>query len=409
MTISIFAQPIEFSAAISGSMPNINVTADTLAFATRIIGLHTTYPPTPRNPTLDWTFDCLGLGQYEPLNQGVIAFNFEQSGSWLNETIWDDTTLAFALVISGDDVFGNVVSAEILAFDTSIDGEVIIEMAKTSWVKWSKIGYIDFDINESNSAGERPMEWVGSIYDILKHDDQIVIYGGNGISTMKPIGNNWKYKTLSRIGTKGRNAQISNSSYSTHWFIDANGHLYEFGDKIIKFDYSEFLSKMTGPVMSLDETNELLYICDGTYGYVYSYTDKSFGQCSPYITGYGFKDGSAIVTGSDIIVTPDIGFTTDIYDCGTRKEKTIFNIEINTEVTEEMEACIYYRNNHKDSFTQTPWSKFTHRGICYLPCYGIEFMFGFRMITSASIHIDQFKINGVIHGFSFLDTVRKEN
>jgi len=90
---------------------------------------------------------------------------------------------------------------------------------------------------------------------------------------------------------------------------------------------------------------------------------------------------------------------------GTRKEKNIYQMEISTETPEEMEVAINYRTRNDKDFTITPWMQVTPRGIAYLPCYGIEFQFKFRLTNYDTINLDQFKINGQIHGFSFLDTI----
>lgn len=387
----------------------ISITAEALVFRTRIAAVYSTTSPATRNPDLDLTFDMQAADALGNRAEDIYTFGFDISGDWHGFNI-DADPIAYTPTIGGTLSIGTAINAEdALSFGMAISGTMIIEPPKTSWVKWSNIGSADFTIGRDNLAGERPMEWTGIIYDILKLDKGVLIYGANGISLMQPVENAWSYKTVFPHGTAGRNAQISTSLCDRHWFIDVLGQLWEISDKISKLDYAEFLGTLSNPVLSLDEQNERLYVCDGLLGYCYSYNEKSLGKCAPNVTGFGYKNSINYVTAPTEIVLPTIEFVTDIYDLGTRKEKTVFNLEVATEVAQTMEVSISYRMDQAVGFVQTPWVKFTPQGIAYLNCYGREFKFHFRMGTYAAIAIDQFKINGVIHGFSFLDTTRKES
>lgn len=396
----------------------IDITADPIAISDKVTiqGVYSHTPKAARNPDLDLTYDCLGPDRFGVYNQGVLSFSPEISGSWLNILISPDP-IAFDTSISGTWVQGVVIDVSDssygpLAFNFTLPdlgsaNDITIEPSKVSWIKWSKIGRLDFTIDQTNSAGERPMEWSGTINDIRKLNNQVIVYGSNGIAIMKPVKNTFAYRIISKIGTKGKNAQCGNED--KHWFINTQGDFYELSEGLTKLGYKEFFTSLDNPVLSLDEKNELLYICDGISGYVYSYKDNSLGTGPSNITGYGYKDGVEYITAPGAITIPTISFTTNTYDFGTRKEKTIQNIEISTNVSKVMSAAINYRVANNSSFVSTPWVNFTQRGIAYLPCYGIEFQFKFLMAEYESFSIDQFKVNGIIHGFSFLDTVRKES
>jgi len=384
----------------------IDITADPLEFTFTLRGNLIIQEIAPRNPALDLVFDCFGPDRDGIDDQGVFDFseNFIISGTWLNVQIETDT-LAFSPSLSGNYNSGIIID-ETLSFDFSISGIFLTEQAKNSWVKWSKIGSLDFSIDYSNSAGERPMEWNGLIYDIIKLDKTVVIYGAGGISMMRPVGNTFEYKNVLSIGTKGKGSQIGTEQM--HWFIDLDGNFWSLSDKLRKIGYSEFFSSMSAPYLSLNEPDELIYISDGTNGYVYSYGDDSLGKGPVNITGYGYKNGTSYITAPAAITIPTIEFTTGIYDLGTRKEKTIFNLEVSTDVSQTMQAAVNYRISQQGSFIQSPWVTFNPSGIAFIPCYGREFQFKFRMPTWAAFSLEQLKVNGVIHGFSTLDTIRKE-
>jgi len=411
MGIRINAEPLEYDYELSGSMDNIYIDANTLDYNYYIKGVYSSYPVALRNPDLDQTYNCLDPDRFGNDGQGVLRYDYEIGGRWGTDLI-EAEVLTYGYELSATVVFGNAWDGSGLDYNYSLDADFIIEMARTAWVKWSDIGYLDFTIREEdpdNLAGERPMEWTGLIYDILKFNAGVIVYGSNGISEMKPVKNSWSYRNVSNKGTKGRDAQISNHTNTIHWFIDVLGQLWEISDSVIKLDYSEFLLTLNNPVMTINEQDNLIYICDGTNGYVYNYITKSLGKGYANITGYGYKNATVYIVSPETITVPSIAFTTNTYDMGTRKEKNIYQIEISTKTPEDMEIAINFRVHNDAAFTLTPWAKVTPRGIAYLPCYGIEFQFKFRMTDYAAINLNQFKINGQIHGFSFLDTVRKEN
>jgi len=408
MAINITADPLVFTPTISGSWLEVTIFSEPLVFTPNLWGVTTFVVPAVRNPDLDVNFDCLGYDRFDEANQGVLSFDPGISGTWLNLRLVTDT-LSFDPTISGTYISGILITDTTLAFSTGISTDAIFEMPANSWIQWSKIGYFDFTQDHKNQAGKRPMEWAGLVYDILKFKNSVIVYGANGISEMKPVKNTWSLRNISALGTKGKQAQISNKSNNTHWYVNILGELWELGDKITKLDYSEFLSSLTSPVLTINEKDNLLYICDGSTGYTYSYIDKSLGQSAGNITGYGYKDGVEYPVSTSAVVQPTVAFTTDVYDMGTRKNKTIFNVELHTNTAQTMQVAINYRMDYTSEFVQTPWATVNPSGFAYLPCYGIEFQFKFKMETYADFNIDQMKINGVIHGFSFLDTVRKEN
>ena len=408
MAIRINAEALGYAYELSGSMDNIQVDAEALDYNYYYKGVYTSFPAAQRNPDLDQTFNCLDSDRFGVYDQGILRYTYEISGDWLNKAGVSDF-LDYAYEISAAYVISKVFAEGTIDYAYELDSDFYYEMDKISWVKWSDIGHLNFDVTQSNQAGERPMEWTGLIYDILKFNDGVIVYGVNGIAEMKPVKNTWSYRTVYSIGTKGRDSQVSNKTNTIHWFVDVLGQLWEISNSITKLDYSEFLSILINPVMSINEQDNLIYLCDGTNGYVYNYADKSLSKGYPNITGYGYKNATVYVVSPAAIVVPDIAFTTNTYDMGTRKEKNIYQMEISTETPEEMEVAINYRTRNDEDFTITPWIQFTPRGIAYLPCYGIEFQFKFRLANYDILDLDQFKINGQIHGFSFLDVVRRDN
>jgi len=412
--ITIVCNTPRFSFNLYGSalsVTNKDVIANKLNFSVDLSGVGAYTPPVIADPALATYFDCDYTGSGStPI--GRLSFDLGIFGECVN--IWiDSDTLSFSFGIDGSNVEGDVVTVSTLSFDFKLNTKgaddssafVHVEVSNFNKVMWSKIGSLDFTIDHSNEAGEGYIKELGVLYSLCKLNDNIAVYGRDCIGLMTPNQTAWGFRKLSDVGIKGRDAQVGTDK--VHWYIDSNGDLCELSSDIKKIGYKEFLSVMTNPVMILDKLRDFIYICDGTYGYTYSCKDNSLGSSGINVSGFGYDKTTAIICSPEVVDIPTITFTTDIYDMNTRKEKTIFNIEISTDTPQTMEAAINYRMSHADTFISTPWVKFTPRGIAYLPCYGVEFQIKFRMSTWTDFAIDQLKINGIIHGFSFLDSLER--
>lgn len=362
------------------------------------------------NPLLDIYINCNNYLSDGVTRLGRLAVNVSLEGELFATQITAGRLSVNVGLSAGTVSTDRVIQAGKLEVNLSLRfarAGVVLSVAKTNWVQWSKIGSFDFTQDHSNVAGERMMEWSGDIYAIHKLGSGVVIYGANGISMMKPKDVFWDYKTVFTKGTKGKHAQI-NLKDQEHYFVDTEGYLWALGEGFKRLGYREFLSTLVSPVISYDEKNELLYLCDGTRGFIYSLTDGCLTKGPVNITGCIYRNSTQVFTAPATVADVAVSFTTGIFDFESRKEKTIFNLEVATAVNQTIEVAIEYRTNLSSTFVSTPWKAITHRGIAYLPCYGIEFKFKFRMATKAAMRIDYFKINGVLHGFSFLDSVRKE-
>lgn len=385
-------------------MADITIIADKLNFGFYINASVTIQYVTPTQSFAgeSLTFDCIGYGADGELAPGLLTFDFSIDGEWLNKTI-DAESLDFDLSISGEEFIGiTIVDA---TFDMLLDIEwattdLLLEKFKDSWVKWSQIGSADFTIGRDNIAGEMPMDWRGQIYDIRKLGKKVMVYGVNGVSELIPAGNAFGLNTIYNLGLMGRNAVCGDD---THYFIDKIGQLWRVSEGLKKLDYSEYLSELSSPVMSWDNEKNLIYICDGTIGFVYSPDSNSLGSGPVNVAGIRYQDGESYITAPDTITIPTFELTTDIYDFGTRKEKTIFGFEISTNLSGSLQASIDYRTDLRSSFRSLSWVGINPHGKVTLPCYGVEFRFKVRALEYEYFEIDWLKVNGVIHGFSHLD------
>lgn len=382
--INIIATPIGFNFTINASL------------SIKVVSPNQTFQGT------SLYFKCESYDANGEPEIGYLYFNPEIAGTWLNYRHEADP-ITFSPDILADLILSKVFSGT-LWFGFGIEWattDLLLERFKDSWVKWGQIGHANFDIGRDNIAGESPMDWKGMVYEIIKFRNKVMVYGENGVTQLIPSGNAFGLNTILRLGLKSRHSVAGTDDI--HYFIDVLGQMWKLGDSLEKLDYSEYLSVLKSPVMQWDNEKDLIYICDGNKGFVYSPDSNSLAEGPPNVCGIFYQSGRSFVTSPKLIEIPLFELTTDIYDFGTRKEKTIFGLEFSLESIGDLQVRIEYRTNTKDPFRDFGWHNVNPDGKINLPCYGVEFRFSLRNLTYEYFELDQMKINGVIHGFSHLD------
>lgn len=345
------------------------------------------WPPNPVNAALDQEAD------WGPIDIVLDVIGFNKDMAPPSGSIPIEVTLNYGGVNLGRAITAGSIDIVVTLKDVDVD----IYRERCNFVKWSKIGELDFTIDESNIAGERPVDWKGCIYHIRKLGDRIVAYGENGATFFKPSGVHFGMDTFYRIGLKNKGAFAGTDLQ--HFFVDVLGQLFQVDSKFTKLDYSEFLSTMGTVILTLDTEKNLLYICDGSKGYIYGIDSKSFGEGPANITGIGTQSNVLYVVSKNAIVTPKFEICTDIYDLGTRNPKTIREIEVGSNMTEFLYASVDYRNSYKDDFKQIGWHLVNPDGRAHPRCYGSEFRFRFKSTVYEYFEIDYLKIKGHVHSW----------
>lgn len=381
---------------------DIDITADPGMIVLSGYATGSQYPPAVINPALNQTFDCEVI---DAIPEIVITAH----GTWQNRGIVAEPGVITLTALGDTSVAGiTIISTPGIITITPITSEINLSLAESLagaygdyWIRWSDIGHLDFTVDRSNVAGKCKPDWKGIVYDIKKLGNKVIIYGENGISIFNPAGNAYGVDTINRLGLKNRQAVTGTDDQ--HFFIDRKGRLWKLEKELELIDYSEFFSSMSALVMSYDIKNELIYICDGTSGYIYSIRSQSLGSGPVNLTGIGNQDSLLYSVAPAEIVTPIFEICTDIYDMGTRKFKTIKSIEVGTNLTESMQASVDYRVSNKLAFSNIGWHPVTIEGISTMYCYGLEFRFRLRIQTYEYFELDYLKINGLIHNYSYTE------
>jgi len=240
--------------------------------------------------------------------------------------------------------------------------------------------------------------------------DRVIAYGENGVSVLTPVDNagqrgsttipfasGYNMNTIYRLGMKSKHAIDGTESF--HFFVDKVGQLCKLTDGLEILGYAEFLSPMSDSLLTLsyDIASDILYICDGTYGYVYNVGTQSLGEGPPSIAGIDSQDGTLYVSSLVDVDIPSFELWTDIIDVGTRESKTVEYVEVGIDLSITLYASIKYRTNKSSSFNQTRWQYVDPKGRAYLVCYGREFQFGLKTLSYEYFEIDYLKVHGVVN------------
>lgn len=353
-------------------------------------GVLTQSPAQPLNPDLDLEFDCDGVDANGDPQHGVslvLAFGDIPFVNFI-------TTGTSQVNAYGSPIFGNVFAGTATALIKAY-GDLLLEGSRINWVKWSNIGSLNFVIGKDNVAGERPLDWKGQVHAIKKLAGKAVAYGENGVSILQPAGTTYGLNTIYRIGLKAKNAVTGDDTI--HFFIDKIGQLFKLGESLERVDYSEYLSALdSNTVMSYDVLNNLIYICDGTLGFVYNPLVGSLGKCPPNVTGIGSQSGTLYVVSPDVITSLPFEICTDVYNFGTSAYKSITSVEVETEATVPLYTAIDYKRNIAGSFVRTPWIRFQQRGLAFINAFGTDFRIRVKADTYEWFTVN-LKINGFVH------------
>lgn len=375
-----------------------NISNSTITTKSRVVGTLSSYPSIARRtPELDIDISVTRKeGLFVPKISSHVYGTFDEFGT---ECYAKTSSKSYATFKIGEGVLGNVSTSQ------RVFGYFSFEFADSNAIRWSKIGALDFTIDQSNLAGKAPVEWSGYVYAIkqLGKGSELFVFGANGITLLQAVDVSFGQRVVSTKGIKSKHAVVATDNEI--YFIFSDGELGKISAKegAKKLGYDYIFSGMSEIIMTWDKENSLIYICDGSSGYVYSILDDALTEGPNNITGFSFLNGAAYITAPSNITNPNLLLASVPYDFGTRKNKTVLNVEISTDYSGVLYAAVEYRINNSVSFESSPWVRFNPDGFARLHCYGIEFKIKVKSDSLADFNIYWLRVNGQIHDYRFTD------
>lgn len=360
--------------------------------------LTTTAPttPPPHNADLDTLFNCKGNNF-----AGYLFVDTSITGVLLNASYGlADLELYVETSITGEVPCAGLYTLKDLELfvDTLIKGWGVANDNKKNWVGWSKIGEANFAIDLTNDAGFRPMDWPGYIYQVIKLDKYVIIYGSGGITAAYPVMEpmpTFGFKNMLSTGIKNKTAVTGDEHI--HFCIDILGCLYRISsDGITRLGYEEFLLPLINPVLTWDVAKRRLYISDETVGYIYSESTLTGGYAN--LTGlYRVREILTAVS-PDTLITEPVEICTDIIDFKRRGLKSIESMQFDAISELSLFASIDYRYRKQDEFKTTQWSQLNAEGVAHIRTAGVEFRIRLKGLDHGTFDLSYISIQ-----FKFID------
>ncbi|MBT9168629.1 MAG: hypothetical protein DDT19_01977 [Syntrophomonadaceae bacterium] len=373
-------------------------------------GLGISGPPPPWNPNLDYIFNCRALrtGEIDEVGQGVGVITLSGAGRRLEAFIPQSPGV---IALSGRGILPAwiLITSRPGMITLSGGGETLNIPIGDNWVWWSEIGDLvfldprasrqDMAVVRRNVAGHAPLEVSGWVYQVKKLGDKVVVYGRNGITLFTPAQTAWGKRTLRRVGLRSKNALTGTEDI--HYFIDSSGVFWSLTAdlKLNELDYREYFASLAATtVMSYDEEEDLIYICDGTLGFVFSPAD-GLGRGPANISGVGRLAGVLHLTAPSAVVTAPLHITTDIIDFGVRTEKFISSVEVGTDHAPGalLQVALDFRRDIISAWSNTGWVTTNAAGVAPFYVSGVEFRVHVRLSAYRPIEIDYLTIRGKVN------------
>lgn len=374
---TIEVDPINAATGLEAALLNVNINLaeiDVVVGPDPFISVSTT--GTVAKVENNRTFYC-GT-RANPLIDVVTALEFGLLNTNINSAEIDVVT-----ALEGGYIAGTLISDAEIDVVTGLRAEWYILYPKYNWVMWSKIGEASFEIDRTNEAGSRPMDWSGFVWQVRQLDKMAVIYGSNGITVMTPVKEpaaTFSFNDISQVGLKSANALATTKH--VHFFITAKGDLWKLTKEgTEKLGYKEFLNPMTDPILMFDEAEQRLFISDGTYGYVYK-----DGLGGGYSTLTGLTE--SFTAASDALAVVSFSLMTDIIDMGQRGIKTVTAIEVGIDTVESLYAALDFRYAKNEAWRTSPWVLVNPEGHARLQISGAEFRVRLKQNVYDEVRID---------------------
>lgn len=356
-----------------------------------------------RNTDNDITFYCgyIPIGENLDNGIGVLAAIGSISGKVHSGNLGNGL-LEGVGSISGKAIRGTTPQPGNLAATGNISAYWYTQHFGNNLVGWSKIGDTRILLDESNEAGYKYLTGskVGLVHRILSFGSQVpVVYGSSSITVMKAVSKPYAtfgFKPISDIGILGMGSVCGDED--VHFYINKNKELCvldaNLSPKIL--GYSEFIDAISPGgelvLMFYDGLNKRVYISSTIGGLIY--------------TESGMGGGFANLTAADGVVfaSPDAldpitqEICTDILDMDYRGIKTLQEVMIGTDLSNDLSVAIDARYDKAGSFVTSPWKICNKEGVVFPIVSGVEFRI--RVKSSA---FEDFEIDYISARFKFSD------
>ncbi len=310
------------------------------------------------------------FGKYAFMTNGVVMIYWDTVLS-----VWHVITASATIPMmkavcnfKGQLIGGNVVSAW-------------YDCDETFYV-WSRIGSMDFTIDEENEAGYRRCPFGGEVYHVKRLGDNVIGYSSKGIVQFNPVNSpasTFGFKELHDVGLINKGAM--NGNLREHVFVDNDYNIWKIGIGVEGINpkmlgYDRYMKRLAGEdiIVSYDPAKGDFYIGN---------SEKAFLLSSNGLTEITQRPSSVWRRDNETYAIPDTESTdepyicSEIFDMEYKGQKTISTIETDASQVEGAEAGIDYINDLNTWYNEI-YKPINNQGIATNTVSGNMFRFRLR-------------------------------
>jgi hypothetical protein len=309
------------------------------------------------------------FGKYAIMVNGVIAIYWNP----VSITGWSHTTgspeipmMRTICNFKGQAVGGNITSSW---YDCD-----------KSFYIWSKIGQLNFELDQSNEVGYRRDPYGGEVFHVRRLGNSILGYSSNGIVQMSPVDSPTATFAFLEILDKGLiNRGAVNGNLHEHVFVDKNYELWRItSEGPQRLGYRKFMESLYDEdiIVLYDKLKSDYYIGNSKKTFLLTHNGLTEVLQHPSVLHRRRTDQSLIIA-PDTIDDIDPVISTEAFDMTYRGLKTIFTMETDAILQTGPEAAVDYAYDLTD-WKSSSFVPFNNLGIASIIVSGNLFRFKLR-------------------------------
>ena len=251
-----------------------------------------------------------------------------------------------------------------------------------------------------NEWGFMPMPWAGKVLKLKSLGENLIVYGENGISVLRPFAE--PTPTLGLVSTFGvgipHRSCIGGDEFS-HLFIDHAGACWKLDGSLkpSRLGYESYFSPLldTELIISYDSGKGNFYIANEDEGFMLSPVGLS--RVYQKVHSCCYVEGGSIGTMSDT-GEYEFYYRSDLLNFNLAGLKKIEAIELNLSTEAPVYVAVQFRYKTSEAWRESDWVRANNEGIAYLGIQATQFK-----LLVKGMPFNKIKLSGILVHWKLTD------
>lgn len=199
-----------------------------------------------------------------------------------------------------------------------------------TFIAHSNIGDVTMEPDWKNTAGYRPINYVGRVYRVRRLGDGIAVYGEKGIAFLTGVKSPAPTLGMREVAKLNMaSPAAADGGIKWHVVVDSSGYLWYVNEEgAERVGYKDALSTLTlsDVVVRYDSSNDRVFISDGDISFIM--TRAGLTRVYQIPSGVGTYQGTGYFVGVED--TEDYSLKVGPFDFGYQGLKTVYTVESDT-------------------------------------------------------------------------------